>query len=108
MNRFNIPLDSKTGSHDIASCIDSTKASSAMIVSIQRPPSLMLSEPNQETAKMESMILASYVLKSNQPKGATHPALDQTAHQSARSALSSIAASLVGIAAFALVLNLFG
>ena len=57
---------------------------------------------------MESLILASYVLKSNQPKGETHPALDEIAHQSARSALSAIAASLVGVAAFALVLSLLG
>ena len=57
---------------------------------------------------MESLILASYVLKSNHPKPENHPALDEFAHQSARSALASIAASMVGMAAFVLVLSLLG
>ena len=57
---------------------------------------------------MESLILSSYVLKSNQQKAGVYPALDEQAYQSARSALSSIAASLVGIAAFAFVLTLLG
>jgi uncharacterized membrane protein len=57
---------------------------------------------------MESLILASYVLKSNHEKPETHPALDEFAQQSARSALSSIAASMVGMAAFILVLSLLG
>ena len=57
---------------------------------------------------MESLILASYVLKSNQRKTETHAAFDEAAHQSARSALSSIAASMVGMAAFVLVLGLLG
>lgn len=56
---------------------------------------------------MEAMILASYVLKSNQRASELHPALDETAHRSARSVLSSLAASVVGVAAFVLVLNLF-
>jgi hypothetical protein len=57
---------------------------------------------------MESLILASYVLKSNHGKAEMHPALDEFAYQSARSALSSIAASVVGMAVFVLVLSLLG
>ena len=57
---------------------------------------------------MESLILASYVLKSNHEKPESHPALDEFAHQSARSALTSIAASMAGMAAFVLVLSLLG
>jgi uncharacterized membrane protein len=57
---------------------------------------------------MESLILASYVLKSNHRKAESHPALDELAHQSARSALTSIAASMVGMAGFILVLSLLG
>jgi hypothetical protein len=57
---------------------------------------------------MESLILASYVLKSNQRTTEIHPAFDEAAQQSARSALSSIAASLVGMGAFAFVLSLLG
>lgn len=55
---------------------------------------------------MESLILASYVLKTNQQNAGIHPALDETAQQSARSALTSIAASMVGMAAFIFVLSL--
>ena len=57
---------------------------------------------------MESLILASYVLKTNQPATGTHSAFDEAAHQSARSALSSLAASMVGIAAFIVVLSFLG
>ena len=57
---------------------------------------------------MESMVLASYVLKSNQRKSELHSAYDEAAHQSARSALSSLAASLAGIVGFVLVLGLLG
>ncbi len=57
---------------------------------------------------MESLILASYVLKTNLQKAGIHPALDELAQQSARSALSSIAASMAGMAAFVLVLSLLG
>ena len=57
---------------------------------------------------MESMILASYVLKSNQRKPEFHAAFDEAAHQTARSVLSSIAASMAGMAAFAFVLSLLG
>ena len=56
---------------------------------------------------MESLILASYVLKTNQGKTAAHPAMDESAHRSARSVLASLTASMVGVAAFAIVLELF-
>ena len=54
---------------------------------------------------MESLILASYVLKMHQQNSGIHPALDETVQQSARWALASIAASVVGMAAFVLVLG---
>ena len=57
---------------------------------------------------MESLILASYVLKSNQRKAETHAAFDEAAHQSARSTLSSLAASMVGMGALVFVLSLLG
>ena len=46
-------------------------------------------------------------MKSNQRANGLHPALDETVHQSARSALSNLAATVAGIAAFAVVLTLF-
>ena len=56
---------------------------------------------------MEAMILASYVLKSNQRANGLHPALDETVHQSARSALSNLVATVAGIVVFVVVLTLF-
>jgi len=55
---------------------------------------------------MESLILASYVLKTNHQNAGFHPAVDEMAQQSARSALASIAASMVGMAAFIFALSL--
>jgi uncharacterized membrane protein len=57
---------------------------------------------------MESLILASYVLKSNQGKAESHAIYDETTHQSARSVLSSLAASMAGMAAFVFVVSLLG
>ena len=57
---------------------------------------------------MESLILASYVLKTKQTNPERHPALDERAQQTARRALSSIAASMVGIGAYIVVLTLLG
>jgi uncharacterized membrane protein len=57
---------------------------------------------------MESLILASYVLKTKQTNPEKHPAFDEAAQRSARVALSSIAASMVGMAAYIFVLTLFG
>jgi hypothetical protein len=57
---------------------------------------------------MESLILASYVFKSQQQQAGARLALDETFQQNARSALSSLAASLAGIAAFVFVLSLLG
>jgi uncharacterized membrane protein len=56
---------------------------------------------------MESLILASYVLKANQQNAGIHPALDELAQQSARAALASIAASMVGMAVLIFALSLF-
>jgi hypothetical protein len=106
MNRFNFRLDEIRWSVHIClvsiqdlivhkACIDSNKRSRR------------ISQAAPGDSKMEAMILASYVLKSNQQPERSHPALDETAHQSARSALSSIAATMAGIAAFAVVLTLF-
>jgi len=58
--------------------------------------------------QMESLILASYVLKTKQTNPEKHPAFDEAAQRSARVALSSIAASMVGMAAYIFVLTLFG
>ena len=55
---------------------------------------------------MESLILASYVLMTNHQNAGFRPALDEVAEQSARSALASFAASLVGLAAFVFALGL--
>jgi uncharacterized membrane protein len=55
---------------------------------------------------MESLILASYVLKTNQQNAGIHPALDELAQQSARAALASIAASMVGMAVLIFALSL--
>jgi hypothetical protein len=57
---------------------------------------------------MESLILASYVLKTQQGKGGRHPAFDETVQETARAALASLAASMAGIVAFIFVLNLLG
>ncbi len=57
---------------------------------------------------MESLILASYVLKTNQTKPERHPAFDEAAQRTARTTLASIAASMVGMAAYIFVLSLLG
>jgi hypothetical protein len=57
---------------------------------------------------MESLILASYVLKTTQTNPESHPAFDEAAQQTARATLSSIAASMVGIGVYILVLSLLG
>ena len=57
---------------------------------------------------MESLVLASYVLKTNQTNPEKHPAFDEKAQKTARRALSSIAASMAGIGAYIFVLTLLG
>ena len=57
---------------------------------------------------MESLVLASYVLKSNHGKIDNHAAFDEKVYQSARSVLSSLAASMAGMVGFAFVLSLLG
>ena len=57
---------------------------------------------------MESLILASYVLKANQTNPEKHPAFDERAQQTARRTLSSIAASMAGIGVYIFVLTLLG
>src|SRR5258707_563860 len=107
MNRFNFGLDSiHRPNHIPVVSIQGTTTPAACIDSNRRWA--VFRKPTPGDSKMESLILASYVLKSNQQKPGVHPALDEQAYQSARSALSSLAASLVGIAAFAFVLTLLG
>ena len=57
---------------------------------------------------MESLILASYVFKTQQQHAGSRLAFDETFQQNARSALSSLAASMAGIVAFVFVLSLLG
>src|SRR5438270_579936 len=107
MNRFNLRLDSIYP--DVHMCVVSIQAKafpSACIDSNGRW--VRIRKPPPGDSHMESLILASYVLKSNHGKPETHPAFDEFAQQSARSALASIAASMVGMAAFVLVLSFLG
>ena len=57
---------------------------------------------------MESLILASYVLKTREQNAGRHPALDERFQESAQNTLSSLAASLAGIGVFIFVLSLLG
>ena len=107
MNRFNFRLDSIRRPFYIRYCIDSSRLCPLRLYRFKWALDF-IPQAAPGVGKMESLILASYVLKSNQRTTEIHPAFDEAAQQSARSALSSIAASLVGMGAFAFVLSLLG